>query len=748
MPQYWNLAGDLLSVTDNAQNVIIYSNNMVGELVAMCDPDMGVWQYQRDHAGRIVKQIDGDNQSIAFNYTNDPLGRLLTRQIFDLKGNLAYGVTNIYDSNGGDSSFPVAPGQLYKTVDPEGYTKYGYDLRGRKTITARYLVKNGRTYRTQFAYDDMDRVTSTTYPNSGPVIANVYDNGANLAKVQTPGGFYYYWAKSFTPLDQISNIVYANEGISATYTYYANSKRLNGVTTSGNLQNLTYTYDSVGDVLSIIDGVNFGSASAGISASVSYDDLHRLLGFTRAGTSQTVSCTYDSVGNMLTYNENGSAAYTYGASKLLPHAIRTANGQKYAYDLCGNMLVRRKQSLVYNPENRLVASAVSNRVTTFGYADDGTRLWKQPPGTNGLQVWIGGIYEEKNGKTLFHISAGDRIVYTAFSSDGSAGEYYHPDHLHSAQVMSTNSGALTQHYECTAYGNTRYTFSTNAFPLSRRYTSQVLDEDTGLYYYGSRYYDPVLGRFVQPDTVIPHIFDPQSYDRYAYARDNPLHYVDPTGHAPDDDEEIPMTAGGARSMLLRDNPQAAALVKWGGQAMVNSAEAGRVAAELNPVVGTYNNGYQAVKGKDAIDTSKTISTGERILSGVQVVTAVAPVVAKTGEAVSETTSILRNTARGRASEARVLQEMGLAKNTAKVTGVEGNAIPDALTGKASIEVKDTKVVNRTRQIRVQTEAAEASGRESVLVTGEQTHVSAEAKQSFDTIVQRPDLGPQKPPQQQ
>jgi len=130
------------------------------------------------------------------------------------------------------------------------------------------------------------------------------------------------------------------------------------------------------------------------------------------------------------------------------------------------------------------------------------------------------------------ISAGDRIVYTAFSSDGSAGEYYHPDHLHSAQVMSTNSGALTQHYEYTAYGNTRYTFSTNAFPLSRRYTSQVLDEDTGLYYYGSRYYDPVLGRFVQPDTIIPNRFDPQAYDRYAYARDNPMRYVDPSGHAP------------------------------------------------------------------------------------------------------------------------------------------------------------------------------------------------------------------------
>src|SRR5208337_3562499 len=170
------------------------------------------------------------------------------------------------------------------------------------------------------------------------------------------------------------------------------------------------------------------------------------------------------------------------------------------------------------------ASVVSNQATTFGYDAGGNRLWKQGALTNTLQVWIGGNYEEKDGKILFHISAGDRMVYT-YSSDGSVAEYYHPDHLHSAQVMSTTGGGLYQHYEYAAYGNSRYTYSTTAFPVSRRYTSQVLDEETGLYYFGARYYDPVSGRFIQPDTMIPNFFDAQTYDRYAYARDNPLFYV-------------------------------------------------------------------------------------------------------------------------------------------------------------------------------------------------------------------------------
>jgi hypothetical protein len=109
------------------------------------------------------------------------------------------------------------------------------------------------------------------------------------------------------------------------------------------------------------------------------------------------------------------------------------------------------------------ASAISNQITTFGYDADGNQLWKQGFSTNTLQVWIGGNYEEKDGKILFHISAGDRLVYT-YSSDGIVAEYYHPDHLHSAEVMSTASGGLYQHYEYGAYGNSRYT---SARPLSR-----------------------------------------------------------------------------------------------------------------------------------------------------------------------------------------------------------------------------------------------------------------------------------------
>jgi RHS repeat-associated protein len=61
-------------------------------------------------------------------------------------------------------------------------------------------------------------------------------------------------------------------------------------------------------------------------------------------------------------------------------------------------------------------------------------------------------------------------------------------------------------------------------------TGQREEASLGLYDYGARWYDPRLGRFIQPDTIVPNPRDAQSFDRYAYVNNNPLKYVDPTGH--------------------------------------------------------------------------------------------------------------------------------------------------------------------------------------------------------------------------
>jgi len=108
--------------------------------------------------------------------------------------------------------------------------------------------------------------------------------------------------------------------------------------------------------------------------------------------------------------------------------------------------------------------------------------------------------------------------------------YYHNDHLGSSNVITDRSGTLADHYEYTAFGKERYNDATCALPISHRYTGQILDEETGLYYYNARYYDPELARFTQADTIVPGAGNSQNFNRYSYVNNNPLMYTDPSGN--------------------------------------------------------------------------------------------------------------------------------------------------------------------------------------------------------------------------
>ncbi len=107
--------------------------------------------------------------------------------------------------------------------------------------------------------------------------------------------------------------------------------------------------------------------------------------------------------------------------------------------------------------------------------------------------------------------------------------YYHQDHIGSSNVITDESGKVAKLMEYSPYGLT--TREEGAYNTNYRFTGKLFDTSTALYYYGARYYDPELGRFIQPDTIVPYPDDPQSFNRYSYCRNNPITYIDPTGHA-------------------------------------------------------------------------------------------------------------------------------------------------------------------------------------------------------------------------
>ncbi len=86
---------------------------------------------------------------------------------------------------------------------------------------------------------------------------------------------------------------------------------------------------------------------------------------------------------------------------------------------------------------------------------------------------------------------------------------------------------------CIYYSSGDCRNSTGILGTDKLFTGQRLD-DTGLYYYNARYYDPGIGRFISADTIVPNPMNPQSLNRYTYCLNNPLKYVDPSGHYNDD----------------------------------------------------------------------------------------------------------------------------------------------------------------------------------------------------------------------
>jgi RHS repeat-associated protein len=125
--------------------------------------------------------------------------------------------------------------------------------------------------------------------------------------------------------------------------------------------------------------------------------------------------------------------------------------------------------------------------------------------------------------------------------------FIHADHPSTSLRTSLGSTSLTTDISGTLVAETRYLpygeerWITGTLVTDFTFTGQRAERGFGLMEcaaspkhnggdYNARYYDPWLGRFVSADTVVPNPGNPQTLNRYAYVHNNPLRYVDPTGH--------------------------------------------------------------------------------------------------------------------------------------------------------------------------------------------------------------------------
>jgi RHS repeat-associated protein len=331
-------------------------------------------------------------------------------------------------------------------------------------------------------------------------------------------------------------------GLTQTYDYYDWNEQVNGFgqggrlqnLTTGSLQNLTYTYDPVGNIMQI---VNLDSINPETNA-YTYDELDRLESWTlNGGTPETYS--YDSAGNLdvkagvdLTYDD---AAHVHAVSSTDNGTLSMpSDDNSYGYDANGNMITRDINSgtlagdyiLSYDAENRLVnVTKDGTNIASFVYDGDGKRI-KSVIGSE-TTLFVGSHYEVTDGTvTKYYFTGATRIAMRK----GGTLSYLLGDHLGSTSLTTDSTGNLVSELRYKPWGETRYAGGTTA--TKYQYTSQYsYESDFGLYFYQSRFYDPSLGRFSQPDSIIPEQSQGvQAWDRYAYTNNNPLLYTDPSGH--------------------------------------------------------------------------------------------------------------------------------------------------------------------------------------------------------------------------
>lgn len=137
------------------------------------------------------------------------------------------------------------------------------------------------------------------------------------------------------------------------------------------------------------------------------------------------------------------------------------------------------------------------------------------------------------GNLKFIFLGGQRIAAVTNSpSIGSTTLYYHADHLGGANVLTDATGFKKELIEYEPFGQeSRHEKYGSSEEVAWYYfTGKKTDDESGLIYFGARYYDPSLGRFITPDTIVQAASNPQTFNRYTYCNNNPVNYVDPDGY--------------------------------------------------------------------------------------------------------------------------------------------------------------------------------------------------------------------------
>jgi RHS repeat-associated protein len=207
-----------------------------------------------------------------------------------------------------------------------------------------------------------------------------------------------------------------------------------------------------------------------------------------------------------------------------------------SYDAAGNLTgYTTPGQYVYDPENRMQSTAG----TTYTYDADGERVLKSTGSTPAKMYWSAGgnILAESDGAgnlTSEYVYFGGKRT-ARIDLPANTVHYYLSDHLNSTSQVVSSAGVIEEESDYSPFGTEVVVTGPGANHY--KFTGKERDSESGLDYFGARYYSNSLGRFINADwsaTPIPVPYadfgDPQSLNLYSYVRNVPTSKADPDGH--------------------------------------------------------------------------------------------------------------------------------------------------------------------------------------------------------------------------
>jgi YD repeat-containing protein len=572
----YDVNGNETSQTDANGNVTHYTYDENGNMLTETLPNGESESCKYNQFGQVATQTDFDGNVATYTYYTSGVNAGKEEEVvYTGSGKTTQTVTYTYDNLGRQSTVTDASGTTTYSYDansnlieqntPEGIVNYHYNALNQQTDmwtgNVAYVSRSSAETWTQYAYDDLGRLTTVTQSRLNDSTVNDvtsygYDINGNKVSEVDPNGD------------------------TTVYTYDALNRLVGEIVKNGTTLMYSVAYTLQDDGMRISAAETEAQPSGGpatITTAWTYDHLDRLTGeaitSSLSGQSLATTFAYDLVGNRTQENISGGSGvnggltinYTYNSDdqltdeKEIQHGGSTVYETIYGYDNNGSLIgsVRTgsgaiTDSYVYDVRNRMASATIGGVTTTYLYRDDGIRV-SETSGSNTTTYLIDDNNPTGYAQTIEeHVNGSSTPSVTYFLGDTVYGQangttildLVRDGHGNTRLVVSS-TGTVLATYNYDAWSNPDgFTF---ASALTTHLTADGdADVATSFEYQDSRWRSGA--NYTQRDNIELTPGDLMNADLYVYLGGNPLNGTDTTGHDDDLAEELTLT--GDQALLI------------------------------------------------------------------------------------------------------------------------------------------------------------------------------------------------------